>query len=290
MNIPENFTEFLHWIKKETEKTWSGDFCKKWIQGAQWIGMTNNQINEVEKKYSIQFTPEHREFLEILHTIDRKEIIENKDEWGDEITEYPFFYNWLEDHEEIKEKLNWPYETILRDVVGRNGVWLKSWGKKPDSEQEKTKIFTDWYNHSPTLLPLTSHRFIISNANLKYRPILSIWGSDIIIYGWSLRTYLLNELNYHLDIWTEEYDEEDQQSYSVLNEEAKKIHDDDYKFDSNKKIPYWEELILLWNTGWKSFGLEFPGQTDSPVYPIMKTYIPDDSESNQKVFNDFKNP
>ncbi|OBW42448.1 hypothetical protein AB670_01181 [Chryseobacterium sp. MOF25P] len=290
MNIPENFTEFLHWIKKETEKTWSGDFCKKWIQGAQWIGMTNNQINEVEKKYSIQFTPEHREFLEILHTIDRKEIIENKDEWGDEITEYPFFYNWLEDHEEIKEKLNWPYETILRDVVGRNGVWLKSWGKKPDSEEEKTKIFTDWYNHSPTLLPLTSHRFIISNSNLKYKPILSIWGSDIIIYGWSLRTYLLNELNYHLDIWTEEYDEEDQQSYSVLNEEAKKIHDDDYKFDRNKKIPYWEELILLWNTGWKSFGLEFPGQTDSPVYPIMKTYIPDDSESNQKVFNDFKNP
>lgn len=290
MDIPENFTEFLNWIKKETEKTWSGDFCKKWIQGAKWIGMTNNQINEVEKKYSIQFTPEHREFLEILHTIDRKEIIENKDEWGDEITEYPFFYNWLEDHEEIKEKLNWPYETILRDVVGRNGVWLKSWGKKPDSEEEKTKIFTDWYNHSPTLLPLTSHRFIISNSNLKYRPILSIWGSDIIIYGWSLKTYLLNELNYHLDIWTEEYDEEDQQSYSVLNEEAKKIHDDDYKFDSNKKIPYWEELILLWNTGWKSFGLEFPGQTDSPVYPIMKTYIPDDSESNQKVFNDFKNP
>ncbi|MDJ1500047.1 hypothetical protein [Xanthocytophaga agilis] len=48
------------------------------------------------KKYAIRFTPDYREFLKILHTIDRKEVTcdtgssENGEE---EITEEkPFFY------------------------------------------------------------------------------------------------------------------------------------------------------------------------------------------------------
>lgn len=263
--IPENFTEFLFWIKKETETLWSQDpetsYYEKWLHGAKWIGMTNSQIDDVEKKYSIQFTPEHKEFLRILHTIDRKEKIEDTDD-NDEIMIYekPFFYNWLEDDEDIKIKLVWPYEEVLRDIFSKynHPFWKKSWGKRPESNEEVIKLFTEIYKQSPQLLPLHSHRFLVSDSSLKYNPVLSIWGTDTIVYGWTLRTYLINELKLYLDIWTSVYDEEYQQYYSDINEEAKKIHEDEYKYDPSKTIPFWQEIILSYNTGWSSFGLESP--------------------------------
>ncbi|HWK06842.1 MAG TPA: hypothetical protein VNS58_24580 [Puia sp.] len=53
--------------------------------------------------------PEHRDFLKILHTIDRKEEVERSPyPEGDKptIEKTPFFYNWLEDEAEIRSRLN----------------------------------------------------------------------------------------------------------------------------------------------------------------------------------------
>ncbi len=158
IQIPENFTEFLYWIKERTELFWSidpntstNDFvCEDWIYGAKWIGLSESEIDKIEIKYSIKFTSEHREFLKILHTIDRKEKLDytNSFEKDNEILieEVPFFYNWLIDEVEIRERINWPFKTIYEDVVGENDVWLKSWGKRPNSEIEIKKIYTDWFS------------------------------------------------------------------------------------------------------------------------------------------------
>jgi hypothetical protein len=35
--------------------------------------MSDDEIAGVEKKYDVQFMPEHRQFLKILHTIDSRE-------------------------------------------------------------------------------------------------------------------------------------------------------------------------------------------------------------------------
>jgi hypothetical protein len=72
--IPENYTDFLYWLKNQTENYWSQDptttanedKCPQWAYGARWIGMTDEQIDQVQEKYLIIFTPEHREFLKIL--------------------------------------------------------------------------------------------------------------------------------------------------------------------------------------------------------------------------------
>lgn len=82
--IPTNYTEFLYWLKDHTENYWSQDpktstnedKCPHWAYEAKWIGMTNEQIDQVQHKYLITFTPEHREFLKIMHTIDRNEELE----------------------------------------------------------------------------------------------------------------------------------------------------------------------------------------------------------------------
>uniref|UniRef100_UPI004049977F hypothetical protein n=1 Tax=Flavobacterium sp. TaxID=239 RepID=UPI004049977F len=294
--IPENFVEFLYWVKEITESFWSidpktstNDFvCEDWIYGAKWIGLSESEIDNVEIKYSIKFTLEHRAFLKILHTIDRKEKIEYTESFEEDaeilIDEVPFFYNWLKDEAEIIERLHWPFKTIYEDVIGHNRVWLKSWGKRPNTELEIKKIYTDWYEKNPSLIPLTSHRFLVSDNNLKYKPVLSIYGSDIIIYGWNLRSYLLNELQNHLNIQNLVYDDEDDSYYRELIDEVKTIFENEVAFDENKIIPNLQEMILIWNSGWSSFGLEYPSEDK---YSIFKTYVSEDEPNEQKKFNEF---
>jgi hypothetical protein len=298
LHIPEDYTEFFHWVKERTETFWSKDpsqstddfTCEEWAYGAKWVPLNDAQIDAVEKKYDVQFMPEHRAFLKILHTIDRKEVIvhEPYDE-GDEpaIVKTPFFYNWLEDEEEIRERLDWPVKTIYQDIQGPNGVWLRSWGKRPASDEERQLIFTDWLMNAPRLVPLTSHRFLVSELDLTDRPVLSVYGSDIIVYGWDIRLYLLNELKSELDLLEAVYDEEDECYYSQECEALKVTLDAAYASAPQKDIPYWKEMILFWSSGWSGFGMRSPTGNGETVQPIRKTYIPEDGEDDQKQFMNF---
>jgi hypothetical protein len=83
--IPSDFTEFLYWFKEVTESYWarksttrSEKASERGLDGVKWIGLTDDQIDSVENKYGVKFTPEHRAFLCILHTTDRKEKIEHE--------------------------------------------------------------------------------------------------------------------------------------------------------------------------------------------------------------------
>src|SRR5258706_2210639 len=185
IKIPADFTDFLYWFKERTENYWGIDpqtslediKCEEWIYGAKWIGLTDDQIDSVENKYVVKFTTDHRAFLRVLHTIDRKEKNEELKVIGDKeetvIEECPYFYNWLTDDAVIEKYLDWPFQTILKDVLGESNVWLKSWGEKPDSVEEKKAVFAKWYKEAPLLLPLRAHTFLVSNPNLEKRPGLS---------------------------------------------------------------------------------------------------------------------
>lgn len=275
MNIPVDFTEFLYWIKERTEKFWSvndGGYESKGFYGAKWQPLSEEQIDSVELKYSVRFTLEHREFLRILHAIDKKEIIEHEEE-GEIFTEQcTFFYNWLENEQEILEVMKEPYQWMLDDMESVNKVWLKSWGIKPKSAEKRKEIFDEWFSKVPDLLPLSGTRFIVSDENFRFKPILSIRGSDIVIMGWDFRTYLLNEIRSHLDIYIEVFDEEDQMFYPELLAEVQEIFDENFKYDETKDIPHLKEMILYWSSGWSDFGLNYYPE-NSTVYPIVNTYI-----------------
>jgi hypothetical protein len=299
IRIPENYIDFLYWVKETTESFWgknpdntTDDFaCEEWIYGAKWIGLKDDEIDKIEKKYSIKFSQEHRAFLKILHTIDRKETIEYEEtiDGNSKITieKRPFFYNWQEDDTEIKERLKWPYRTILQDVLGANQVWLKSWGTKPESNDDKTNIFLSWFNKTPRLLPVRSHRFAVSDSNLTDKPILSVWGSDIIVYGWNFRHYLLNELKEHLGLLELIYDEEDECYYSEYIKELQYVNKHEYALSKEKDIPFWKEMIMYWSSGWYSFGLEYPRKDNSIIQSIVKANLLDDKDNNPKTFNSF---
>ncbi len=263
--IPEDYIEFLYWLKEKTEAMWSQGATERgephWTDDAKWIGMTDDDIDGVEKKYGIRFVWEHRQFLKILHTIDRYETYAYKETFDEEeevkIETCPFYYNWLSDDEYLKRMLEWPYREILKDVL-KGSLWLESWGEKAASEEEKTRIFDDWFRKTPKLLPLTSHRFLVSDETLADRPVLSVWGSDTIVYAWSLKHFLLNDFSDALGLMDYLYDDGGNLRSVEYGDELGEINEQEYELAKNKELPFFKEMILYWNSGWESFGREYP--------------------------------
>lgn len=244
LNIPKDYDDFLYWFKNITEDYWQRE-----ATGAKWIGLTDEQIDAVEEKHAIKFTEEHRAFLRVLHTIDKKEEVENIEELnGEEITtieERSYFYNWLTDDILIKKYLTWPYETILHDVI--SSTWLKSWGEKPGSIEEKKAVFTKWYGNAPKLLPLRHHTYLVNDATLERRPVLSVYGADVIIKGWSLKAYLISEFSNALGFIEMVYDKEDKVYYPQFKENILRDYGEYFQFKLYYPIPYWDEMILYYN-------------------------------------------
>lgn len=285
MNIPEDYIEFLHWVKATTETFWSkepisqeeGLSPEPWVKGAKWMGLEEEEIDAIEAKYQIKFTKEHRAFLNILHTIDKKEPVDRYNEEGEAYCiKESFFYNWKTDDKELKDRFNWVFQTILDDILGVNQTWLASWGKvRPKSDATKKEIFSNWLEQAPKLIPIFGHRFVVSEPADCDNPVLSVYGSDIIVYGWNMRHYLLSELNEHLELQYWEYDEE----YDDWSIEPKKELQDlctlEYAAAKHKKIPFWEEMILYWSSGWSSFGRKYPAYPEDGPSPIVNTFIAD---------------
>ena len=194
------------------------------------------------------FTPENKAFLKILHTIDRKEkVYADPDLEEGEFEQRPFFFNWLRDDDEINKAFKWPFEQILADIMrqpSKLGYWSSKWGPLPKKESEKEVFFTNWYNHAPKLMPVKGHRFQVCDLSYIDRPILSIWGADIVIYGMNFREYLLTELCDHLDVYCFTYDEEDKTFYPEFKPEFDEYFMVDKKLRKRiENIPFWREIV-----------------------------------------------
>ncbi|HMT36695.1 MAG TPA: hypothetical protein PKC41_12610, partial [Chitinophagaceae bacterium] len=157
--------------------------------------------------------------------------------------DYDFFFNWLEDEKYVVYKLNWPHLTILNDMI-----WLDSWGKKPNADEAIKKRFDDWYHEAPKLIPVFGHRYMLSSPHRVNNPILSVWGSDTILYGWNLKEYLLKEFTERLpiELFDRRYEEEGNYWEYQFKDKIQEIFDKKWWDPSLKKydnIPFWGEII-----------------------------------------------
>ena len=100
-------------------------------------------------------------------------------------------HNW-NDHEAMRQALNWPLEGLLFDVE-HNELWWPEWGIKPEDPDARKEILSAVVSRAPTLIPVYSHRYIPEFPNEKGNPIFSVHQSDIIHYGADLDDYLLRE-------------------------------------------------------------------------------------------------
>lgn len=256
--FPKELTEFLYWVKTTTEAAWTKIAVDDPMYGARWMALSDIEIDGLELEYRIKFGNEHRAFLRILHTMDKNyhdPDAESDEEVAVKKQDQPsFFYNWITDASWIERRLNWPYNTILSDVLStKNSVWLKSWGERPASDEEKMQVFAVWYNKAPRLLPVTAHTFLMADAAAGLKPVLSVYGTDTIVAAWSLRHYLMRTFARELELQELVLDEEDGQYYAQMVEGVPELDSLETIRQEDADIPYWKEMINYWLPRWKGF-------------------------------------
>ena len=184
-------------------------------------GLTDEEFDKIEKFYSIKFPIS-------LRTLYKSFL--------------PEFYNWRdfseENVEKIKNKLNWPIEGILFDIE-MNGFWKKCFGKWTDDINENKKKALEYLKNAdneqvPKLIPVYSHRYVPCYPDIMDVPVISVYQTDIIYYGYNLENYFQKELYPIKKNSLEEY----LKSIIEANSIAKEPADLHYK-----EIPFWTEII-----------------------------------------------
>jgi hypothetical protein len=225
VEIPPGFTEhFLNWFRARTEATWStyrprtfedyvaaGVGGSDWQRGTRWAGgLSEEQIEQIERRWSLRFPPDYRLFLRVLHTIDRPTLgaFYNDDSPSHLVPrKRPSFYNWLVDEEVLLGRFDWLVEGLQFDVE-HNRLWLPGWGVKPSTLSVQKERVRALVAAAPHMIPVFGHRYLLAEPCQSGNPIFSIYQSDIIVYGPDLRTYFLREflelLGINEDPWVSE--------------------------------------------------------------------------------------
>jgi hypothetical protein len=231
---PEFGWSFLAWLQAATERAWSqvqtqtlADFQSAGVGGASWRrgtkwtgGLSDPQIDEVEGRFGIRFPPDHRLFLQVLHSTEPLRFgARFIDSTNMEAIERPGFYHWLRDEAAIRDAFQGPIEGLVFDVEN-NVLWPESWGSRPDNASDRRARVVELVAKAPRLLPITGHRYVVA---IEPTIVLSVHQSDIIVYGRDLRAFLLNEV------------------YGLLSIEG----DPSWMNADTRSLPFWGELIEL---------------------------------------------
>ncbi|MCY1071055.1 hypothetical protein OV090_40310 [Nannocystis sp. RBIL2] len=204
--VPGEFGEpFLRWLGAKTEEAWSrgaeptlADFEKNgaggcdWRRGTRWTGgLSDAELAEVEQRFDVRFPAEHRLFLQVLHATEPRMFCAGFDD-DDRLVadEAPGFYHWQRDEAAIRAAFAQLVDGLVFDVEN-NVLWPDSWGPRPGEADERRARVETLVAGAPRLLPIYGHRYVLAEGPTL---VLSVWQSDIIVYGRDLRDYLLQEL------------------------------------------------------------------------------------------------
>jgi hypothetical protein len=150
------------------------------------------------------------------------------------LTEDPSFYNWSRDTDAIEALLAWVVSGLEFDVEC-NGLWAPSWGAKPATVDDQKRCLRGLVEAAPRLIPVYGHRCLVGESGVAANPVLSIWQSDIVVYGADLRDYLLHDFSDLLGL-SDEAQEELEDAIGERIGAAEPVH---------HSIPFWGELLAI---------------------------------------------
>lgn len=127
------------------------------------------------------------------------------------------FPDWRGSKEQLQKVLSWPSVGILFDVE-HDGFWAPSWGARPTNLDSALAKAREILTEAPALIPICSHRYIPTEPEASGNPILSVYQTDIILYGNDLPSYFHKEFRVPLPGWAA---------------------------SSPCPIPFWDELVWL---------------------------------------------
>ena len=207
--VPAEYgAEFLLWLRDASESAWremadwsleafraAGLIGARWQRGTRWTGgLTNLEIDDIERRFDLQFPADHRLFLQILHSTTPWQ--RGADSRGGEATR-PGFYDWLHEEGEIRRALDNAIDGVITALDADDGYWSTHWGTRPTDPDQRRGAIERLVSTAPKLIPIFGHRHVIATDPPA---VLSIVGTDIIVYGADLREYLLAELRGVLDL------------------------------------------------------------------------------------------
>lgn len=210
MSCPPRFgLAFLEWLRETSERAWAAweprsfdDWVQAgvggvdWVRGTRWSGgLDERALDVVEQQLGAPLGAQHRLFLATLHAT---EPLMRGARFLDgarmQPIERPGFYHWQRDQEALAAARAGVVDGIAFDIE-RNGLWPDEWGARPADEAERRARVQELVDAAPPLLPLHGHRFAVGGLHGESGVVLSIYQSDIIVYGSDLRVYLINELS-----------------------------------------------------------------------------------------------
>ncbi len=135
-------------------------------------GLSAEEIETAERKWSVKFPPDLRFFLKTMTSTSKR------------------FIHWTKSPDAmISERFAWPFDGFCYDLE-HNDIWLPEWGPKPETLEAKIEVFKTFYDAAPKLIPIYGHRYIPSAPPKAGNPVFSVYQSDVIYYGASLRNFL----------------------------------------------------------------------------------------------------
>lgn len=178
-------------------------------------GLSDAEVEAVQAKYGFVFPPDLRLFLQTALPV----------AWPlmpSASYDHPF-PNWRNGNEgELRGKLNWPCEGICFDIK-HSRFWMKSWGKRPSSDEAAYAVARAKVKQAPTLIPIYGHRYLPDSPHLDGNPVYSVWQTDIIYYGFDLPSYLAEEF---------------------------KIDNPYPTPQQPRRIDFWSSLPFMWHSTW----------------------------------------
>jgi hypothetical protein len=153
-------------------------------------GLTDAEFARIERDYDVEFADDHRAFLAAGLPLNRPPLNRPPEEGQARFKPWP---DWRDgDPADLRERLGWPVEGALFDV-DHNALWPPSWGQRPADNSRALSVARRHLSQAPTMIPVYAHRYLPAGRGTVGHPVLSIYQTDIIIYGADLADYITRE-------------------------------------------------------------------------------------------------
>ena len=162
------------------------------------------------------------------------------------LEETPSFYNWLTDVNELEDAFNWLVEGLEFDVE-QNDLWEPGWGPRPQTPEERSARVHELVEAAPKVIPVIGHRYLLAEPCTAGNPVLSVYQSDIVIYGEDLRDFLLHDLADDLGLTSgfatpsRSLGRDSETIELVRSRLVRSLSDRDYSYYEG--IPFWGTMI-----------------------------------------------
>ncbi|RRS01713.1 hypothetical protein [Glycomyces terrestris] len=148
-------------------------------------GLTDAEFERIEAECGFEFSDDHRAFLSVGLPLD-------------DATErprpgWPWWIDWRAgDPEILQARVGWPVEGVLFDV-SMNEFWYDDWGPRPAAMSEALALATERPAAAPRMVPVCGHRCLPAGRGTWGHPVLSMYQTDIIVYGADLLAFIEGE-------------------------------------------------------------------------------------------------